>query len=78
MPNKYQQVEKFRITPEMNSWLREYKKMNKIRDVIKGGQMLAQQDATAIQKLTRQYEQGMQMLFQAMPKTQVSEIEDVR
>lgn len=70
-------VENFRITPEMKGWLKEYKKMKSIGDMLKEGTMKASQEAQSIQQMTQKYEQGMQLLFQHLPEGKVHEVEDV-
>ena len=71
---KQEPVEKFKISANMNDWLKQYRKMLAVGEVIQNlGQVKANELAELQDQQTR-YTEMMKGMHQAMPRTRLEEL----
>ena len=74
MPNK-EQVEGFKITPEMKGFLKTYKKMNEIGTRLRGKMQIHLDEAAQTRQMLQQVEEGMKMLTMNAPEKPTFEVQ---
>ena len=74
MPNQ-EEVEKFKVTPEMKSFLKTYKKYNEIGTRLRNKMQIHLDEAASTRQMLAQVEKGMQMLMVNAPEKPTFEVE---
>jgi predicted ribonuclease toxin of YeeF-YezG toxin-antitoxin module len=73
MPNQ-EEVEKFKITPEMRGFLKTYKKFNEVGIRLRGEMQIHLDNAAQTRQMLEQVEKGMQMLTLNAPEKPTFEV----
>ena len=74
MPNQ-EEVEKFKVTPEMRSFLKTYKAYNKIGERLRNKMQIHLDEAAQTRQMLQQVEKGMQMLMVNAPEKPTFEVQ---
>ena len=72
---KQEEVEQFKVTPEMRSFLKTYKAYNKIGERLRGKMQIHLDEAAQTRQMLEQVEKGMQMLMVNAPQKPTFEVE---
>jgi hypothetical protein len=75
MPNQ-EEVEKFKITPEMKGFLKTYKKFNEIGTRLRNKMQIHLDEADRTRQMLSQVEEGMKMLTLNAPEKPTFEMEE--
>ena len=73
MPNQ-EEVEKFKVTPEMRGFLKTYKKYNEIGTRLRNKMQIHLDEAAQTRQMLQQVEKGMQMLMVNAPEKPTFEV----
>ena len=73
MPNQ-EEVEKFKVTPEMKGFLKTYKKYNEIGTRLRNKMQIHLDEAAQTRQMLQQVEKGMQMLMVNAPEKPTFEV----
>ena len=73
MPNQ-EEVEKFKITPEMRGFLKTYRKFNEVGTRLRGEMQIHLDNAAQTRQMLEQVEKGMQMLTLNAPEKPTFEV----
>ena len=71
---KQEEVEKFKITPEMRGFLKTYKKFNEVGTRLRGEMQIHLDNAAQTRQMLEQVEKGMQMLTLNAPEKPTFEV----
>jgi hypothetical protein len=72
---KQAEVEKFKITPEMKSFLKTYKQYNEISTRLRGKMQIQLDETAQTRQMLQQVEEGMNMLISNAPEKPTFEVE---
>jgi hypothetical protein len=73
MPNQ-EEVEKFKITPEMRGFLKTYKKFNEVGTRLRNKMQIHLDEAAKTRQMLAQVEEGMKMLTLNAPEKPTFEV----
>jgi hypothetical protein len=72
---KQEQVEDFKITPEMKNFAKTYRNFNKIGQRLRSKMEIQLGEANQTRQMLQQIEKGMQLLLQDAPQKPTFEVE---
>lgn len=75
MENKREPVEKFKLTKDQLAWTKEYKRLKKANEMVKGKLMEQMAGARQLKDLLGTTQQGLIRMLQVAPKKKLNEIE---
>jgi hypothetical protein len=71
---KQEEVEKYKVTPEMRGFLKTYKQYNEIGQRLRGKMQIHLDEAAQTRQMLEQVEKGMQMLMVNAPEKPTFEV----
>ena len=70
-----EKVEKFRLTPEVRDWMKQYRGLVRVKRMLEKGVLVQMGKVQHLRGLLTQVTQGMQMGLQNAPVKKVTELE---